>query len=1047
MNEPKLEFDRPHEQERRAWDAYYDSLPLREEDASTSQFNAEFVERISALLPAGGRVLEAGCGAGWQSVALARSGRFDVSALDFSPRALDYSRRIFACEGLSATWIDGDIRDKGEPAFDLVFSAGVLQHYPPEQQAAILRGMASRSRRYVLVLAPNALCYWYWLCRFHKAAGDRPFEKEVPLGDLSALFPLAGLQFCGQVFLGQALSEGFIGGLRGMDNALREQILEVHRSPVIPASQRSYLVAALGTVSAEDRPPAGWTSAPTAESQEAAELRALVADNLAARVGSEWRLRSERLQWESALKEERHNFEVFRRRTLASLQEFKSRFEKELSVYRSQRAWRIMLAMRKAYSLLTRPKLRFLYRGLQEFELTFPDVLTYLPDELPEPELNGDGPHPLHKENRQYDIVVLPIFDFELRFQRPQQLAVQFARAGHRVFWVSLSRRLPSSSRELYKCVQLRDNVWEVHLRAAPFDLYRGVLRPSQSTAMLAGLSRLYEDLSVTSSCVIVQFPAWRQIGLGLREQFDAKLVYDCMDDWHNWPTEPVPGHFSLSEEAKFVRETDILVVTSRELWDRHTAAGAEPKLIPNAADFEFFHNAPASLTPFDLPRPVIGYYGAIADWIDLELIVEVARSRPDYSFVMIGQVHLSDISALKALLNVHLLGEKPYRELPGYLRQFDVCTLPFRLNQLTRAVDPVKVYEYLSQGKPVVSVPLPELAPLSELLYFARGAEEFAAQIDRALDETDVSLSEKRIAFTSENTWGSRVQTLDAAIRALYPLVSILVVTYNTREYLGPFFDSIRRNTSYPSYEVVVVDNYSTDGSAEELRRYAEADPRIRVECLQHNLGFAGGNNFAARIAKGEYLVLQNPDTIVTAGWLERLIGALRKDPTIGVVAPVSNFSGNETKVNTQYRSLSQMERFAAERARKQRGQSIDIGVIPLFCGLISRKLWEEVGPLDDGFQVGMFEDDDFSVRVRKAGYRIVTAEDCFIHHFGNGSFSKLKSEESLRIFEQNKKRFESKWNVVWLGHKTRPGVSPISEETKIPLSEFFAEEGAGGA
>jgi cyclopropane fatty-acyl-phospholipid synthase-like methyltransferase len=97
MNEPELELDR----RRGEWDAYYHSLPLTAEDAPTREFNAEFVDRISALLPAGARVLEAGCGAGWQSVALARSARFDVSVMDFSARALDYSRRIFGREGLS----------------------------------------------------------------------------------------------------------------------------------------------------------------------------------------------------------------------------------------------------------------------------------------------------------------------------------------------------------------------------------------------------------------------------------------------------------------------------------------------------------------------------------------------------------------------------------------------------------------------------------------------------------------------------------------------------------------------------------------------------------------------------------------------------------------------------------------------------------------------------------------------------------------------------------------------------------------------------------
>src|SRR5206468_8982384 len=115
---------------------FYDSLPLQEEDPAARQFNDEFVERIAALLPPGSQVLQTGCGAGWQSVALARSRRFGVSVLDFSPKALDYSRRIFEREQLSANFIEGDIRDPGDPAFDLVFSAGLIEHYTFDQQAA-----------------------------------------------------------------------------------------------------------------------------------------------------------------------------------------------------------------------------------------------------------------------------------------------------------------------------------------------------------------------------------------------------------------------------------------------------------------------------------------------------------------------------------------------------------------------------------------------------------------------------------------------------------------------------------------------------------------------------------------------------------------------------------------------------------------------------------------------------------------------------------------------------------------------------------------------
>src|SRR6185369_6048572 len=165
---------------------------------------------------------------------------------------------------------------------------------------------------------------------------------------------------------------------------------------------------------------------------------------------------------------------------------------------------------------------------------------------------------------------------------------------------------------------------------------------------------------------------------------------------WPKWLSEPKPGSFSLSEEVKLVAESDIVVVTARELRDRFAKQGVVSQLIPNGADFDSFCDAPANSLLKLISQPIIGFYGAIAEWIDVDLMQAVAKLRPNYSFVMIGPVLLDGIDGFKNLPNVHLPGEKPYRELPGYLRQFAVCTLPFRMNQLTRSVDPVKVYEYL---------------------------------------------------------------------------------------------------------------------------------------------------------------------------------------------------------------------------------------------------------------------------------------------------------------------------------------------------------------
>ena len=111
---------------------------------------------------------------------------------------------------------------------------------------------------------------------------------------------------------------------------------------------------------------------------------------------------------------------------------------------------------------------------------------------------------------------------------------------------------------------------------------------------------------------------------------------------------------------------------------------------------------------------------------------------------------------------------------------------------------------------------------------------------------------------------------------------------------------------------------------------------------------------------------------------------------------------------------------------------------MVPLMCAALRRRTWDQVGPLDERFGIGMFEDDDYCVRIRNAGYMIVTAEDCFIHHFGNGSFGKMPSESTRGLFEENRAYFESKWKLKWQEPKMRTGVSPLSGRSRLRVSSF---------
>jgi polysaccharide pyruvyl transferase CsaB len=742
------------------------------------------------------------------------------------------------------------------------------------------------------------------------------------------------------------------------------------------------------------------------------------------------------------------------KKTANAIDEYRRRFVSELSIYRGQRAWKFMLYLRQAYTLLVR---RHWHSGLEEQELRFPDIGQYVPasydddgsafENLPGsvPENGPANEEPITAktdlqcaiapQGSQYDVIILAIIDFDFRYQRPQQIAAQFARTGHRVFWISPARFLAVDSNEPYKIIPLRDNIWEIHLRGPQPDIYMGRLDPPVARTLATSLQALFRDQAIAENLLLLQLPFWRQIGLALRETFGSVLAYDCMDDWDTFEN---MGRFNVLEEENLAVECDVLIVSSKGLVDKFTARGIDCVLARNGADFEFFAGGKSSGLLAGIPGPVIGYFGAIADWIDLDLIRDVAAMRPQYSFVLIGQVFGRDMSALEALSNVYILGDQKYASLPSFLSDFDACTIPFMLNQVTEATDPVKLYEYFSLAKPVIATNMSELAQCGDLIYIGKGADDFASKIDSAIGESGDDLRRRRSAFARNNTWERRVEAIDSRVRGRFPLVSILIVTYNSAEFVLPCLESIRDSTAYPAYEVIIVDNASTDGTAEVLRKYAATDDRIQIDCLATNKGFSGGNNYAARKATGEYLILLNIDTMVTSGWIERMLRHIRHDPSIGIVCPVTNFAGNEVKVNVDYTGARQMQEFALKLASERQSGTLDIDVAPLYCALVPRTVWMLAGELDEGFGIGMFEDDDFCMRVRGAGYRVVAAEDCFIHHFGQGSFSKMPQQQYESIFEANRKRFEDKWKTDWKPHQTRAGVRPAFEERKFVPGDF---------
>jgi GT2 family glycosyltransferase/glycosyltransferase involved in cell wall biosynthesis len=627
---------------------------------------------------------------------------------------------------------------------------------------------------------------------------------------------------------------------------------------------------------------------------------------------------------------------------------------------------------------------------------------------------------PLHPEpgiaiTTTYDVICFSIIDWSFRWQRPQQLLSQFADAGHRVFVFRTTGFLAPGATP-FQIEQVRENVWELTI-APPvmIDVYAGTIAPGTVEWFPSMLERMRRELNIVSAVSIVQVATWRDVAEEARRRFGWRVVYDCMDEWDSFPG--MKPQLLVAEE-RLVAEADLVTVSGRRLLEKWSGRNAHVELVRNATDFSHFAAPPSERLLDEVKRPIVGYFGAIAPWFDVELLAQVAARRPDCSFVVIGGVFDVDVDSLTRLPNVHFLGQQPYARMPAYLHDFDVCMIPFVVNEITAATDPVKFYEYISLGKPVVSTHMPELEPFADLLYLAGDVEDFVLKLDLALAEDDDALRARRIDVARSNTWPARAAVTLSAIRDVHLKVSILIVSYNNHALTTACIESVLRNSMHPNIEVIVVDNASTDGSREMLESLH--DDRVQVLLNDENAGFAAANNQALRLATGTYVVLLNNDTVVPRGWLPRILRHL-EDPQIGLAVAVTNFSGNESRIDVPYDTVEEMLRFADHYMREHDGERFDIRVAAMYCVGMRRDVYETVGLLDEHFAIGMFEDDDYSHRVRLAGFRVICAEDVFVHHIGQASFSKLTPEAYDALWKRNQAYFEEKWSVRWEPHRLR--------------------------
>jgi glycosyltransferase involved in cell wall biosynthesis len=345
-------------------------------------------------------------------------------------------------------------------------------------------------------------------------------------------------------------------------------------------------------------------------------------------------------------------------------------------------------------------------------------------------------------EGRKGIVVYPPFIDWNWMRQRPHQLMSQFARAGYLSLFCSPKVRS---------------------------DWFRGFERLDERLYVCDVLDPLYK---LPDPIVLTSWTGhWDTI-----KRFRSPLViYDYLDDLSVSSNTEAVDERKLELHRKLITRSEVVLATARRLYDETRRLRPDALYCPNGADYEHFHLMSPPPVPTDIAdavrsgRPIVGYYGALARWFDYELLERAARARSDMEFVLIGPNLDRTLTQqpLSRLPNVRWLGQKRYEELPAYLYYFTVATIPFLINDITKATSPVKLFEYMAGGRPIVTTDMPECREYPCVIA-ARNATEFIDMLDEAVHRGQwESYRQSLDREAQSNTWEARTrQILDQVDR-----------------------------------------------------------------------------------------------------------------------------------------------------------------------------------------------------------------------------------------------------------------------------------------